>query len=58
MLVIICETDYNILLRTQKNKNILIAMNLGTLNHNLKPFDITIVVWKVPEVMSTVLSKE
>lgn len=47
-----------ILLRTQKNKNILIAMNLATLKHNLKPFDITIVVWKVTEVMSTVLSKE
>lgn len=58
MLVIICETDYNILLRTQKNKNILIAMNLATLKHSLKPFDITIVVWKVTEVMSTVLSKE
>lgn len=56
--MIICETDYNILLRTQKNKNILISVNMGTIKHNLKPFDITTVVWKVPEVMSTVLSKE
>lgn len=31
---------------------------MGTIKHNLKPFDITTVVWKVPEVMSTVLSKE
>lgn len=52
--MIICETDYNVLLRTQKNKNILIAMNIGTIKYNLKPFDITIVVWKVPKVMNAV----
>lgn len=56
--MIICETDYNILLRTQKNKNILIALNIGTIKHNLKPFDVKIAIWKVPEVMSVVLSKK
>lgn len=33
-------------------------MNIGTIKHNLKPFDIKIVIWKVPEVMSAVSSKK